>query len=203
MKQIQINNLFPIPVYMSNMDRSFTKEELKFVDEQKNHCVKNQGNINTKDNYILNRKEFKDIKKLLEQSCKNYLETIIAPKNNIQLGITQSWLNYTEQNQFHHQHAHLNSIVSGTLYFNCNNDYIVFTNPQSYQGVKPKIKEYNIWNSNTWSIPVQTGQLIMFPSSTIHEVETKKNNHTRISLSFNTFYKGTIGSKSNLTELIL
>ena len=43
----------------------------------------------------------------------------------------------------------------------------------------------------------------MFPSSTTHQVETKQGNNTRISLAFNTFYKGTIGSNFELTELIL
>ena len=43
----------------------------------------------------------------------------------------------------------------------------------------------------------------MFPSSTIHQVETKQGKNTRISLAFNTFYKGTIGSNAALTELIL
>ena len=54
-----INNLFPIPIYTTKMDRGFTKQELQFVDNQKNKCSNNKGNINTKDNYILNRKEFK------------------------------------------------------------------------------------------------------------------------------------------------
>ena len=40
-----IENLFPTPIYMSNIDRTFTKQELQFVTEQKKHCVKNEGNI--------------------------------------------------------------------------------------------------------------------------------------------------------------
>ena len=96
MRESIIQNLFPIPIYMSNIDRTFTKQELQFVDNQKNKCSKNSGNINTKDNYILNRKEFKNIKKFLDECCKDYLEKIISPKNNIELYITQSWLNYTE-----------------------------------------------------------------------------------------------------------
>jgi hypothetical protein len=52
-KKAIIENLFPTPIYMSNIDRPFTKQELQFVDNQKNKCSKNQGNINTKDNYIL------------------------------------------------------------------------------------------------------------------------------------------------------
>ena len=205
MKKAIIENLFPIPIYMSNIDRTFTKQELQFVDNQKNKCNKNTGNINTKDNYILNRKEFKNIKKFLDQCCKDYLEKIISPKNNIELYITQSWLNYTEENQYHHKHEHSNSVVSGVLYFDCDkeNDKIKFTNSKGYQQIKPEVKDFNIWNSETWWFALETGQLVMFPSSTIHQVDTKQGNNTRISLAFNTFYKGTIGSNSNLTELIL
>jgi hypothetical protein len=50
MIESNINGIFPTPIYMSNMDRPFTKQELKFVEEQKKHCSKNEGNINTKDN---------------------------------------------------------------------------------------------------------------------------------------------------------
>jgi uncharacterized protein (TIGR02466 family) len=204
-KKSIIENLFPTPIYMSNIDRTFTKQELQFVDNQKNKCSKNSGNINTKDNYILNRKEFKNVKKFLDQCCQDYLEKIISPKNNIELYITQSWLNYTEENQYHHIHAHPNSVVSGVLYFDCDkeNDKIKFTNPVGYQQIKPEIKNFNIWNSETWFFPVETGQLVMFPSSTTHQVDTKQGNNTRISLAFNTFYKGTLGSNKDLTELIL
>ena len=205
MKEPLIHSIFSTPVYVTNMDRSFTKKELQFVEKQKNHCHNNEGNIASNDNYILNRKEFKNIKKFLDQCCKDYLNRIICPKNNIELYITQSWLNYTEENQYHHKHEHPNSVVAGVLYFNCDkeNDKIKFINPSGYQQIKPKIKDFNVWNSETWWFAVETGQLAMFPSSTTHQVETKKGNNTRVSLSFNTFYKGIVGSNKALTELIL
>jgi len=202
-----INNIFSTPIYTTKIDRKFTKQELKFVNEQKKHCMSNTGNINTKDNYVLNRKEFKNIKKFLDKHCKNYLNTIICPKNNINLYITQSWLNYTEANQYHHKHAHPNSIISGVFYFDSDikNDKILFSSSKGYEQIKPIIDEtkYNIWNSETWFFPVETGNLFMFPSSTNHQVETKQGTNTRISLAFNTFYKGTVGSNKALTELIL
>jgi uncharacterized protein (TIGR02466 family) len=200
-----IQNLFPTPIYTTKMDRGFTKQELQFVDNQKNKCTNNQGNINTKDNYILNRKEFKNIKKFLDKHCKEYLDTVICPKDNIELYITQSWLNYTEANQYHHKHAHPNSVVSGVLYFDSDvkNDKILFSSNKGYQQISPEIKDFNLWNSETWFFPVETGNLFMFPSSTTHQVETKKGTNTRISLAFNTFYKGSVGSNTQLTELIL
>ena len=207
MNKPMIHSIFPIPIYTTSMERGFTKQELQFVNEQKKHCTNNTGNINTKDNYILNRKEFKNIKKFLDKHCKNYLDTVICPKNNIELYITQSWLNYTEANQYHHKHEHPNSVVSGVLYFDSDieKDKILFTSGKGYQQISPEIdkEKFNLWNSATWFFPVKTGNLFMFPSSTTHQVETKKGNNTRISLAFNTFYKGSVGSNFQLTELIL
>ena len=205
MTKAVIHSVFPIPIYTTSMERGLTKQELQFVNEQKKHCFKNEGNINSKDSYILNRKEFKNIKKFLDKHCKDYLDKIICPKNNIEIYITQSWLNYTEANQYHHKHAHPNSVVSGVLYFDSDkkNDKILFSSNKGYQQIKPEIKDFNLWNSETWFFPVETGNLFMFPSSTTHQVETKKGNNTRISLAFNTFYKGSVGSNDNLTELIL
>ena len=206
MIKAEIHSIFPIPIYMTEMDRGFTKQELNLVKEQKKHCVNNAGNINTKDNYILNRKEFKNIKKFLNKHCENYLKNVVCPKNNIELYITQSWLNYTETKQHHHGHKHSNSIISGVLYFDSdiNHDKILFTN-SGYDQITPVTDstKFNLWNSDSWFFSVKTGKLIMFPSSTIHSVETKKGKNTRISLAFNTFYKGTIGSNGNLTELVL
>ena len=202
-----IHSLFPIPIYTTKIDRGFTKQELQFVNEQKKHCSKNDGNINTKDNYILNRKEFKNVKKFLDKQCKEYLDTVICPKNNLELYITQSWLNYTNTNQYHHKHEHPNSVVSGVFYFDSDikNDKILFSHPIPYKQIKPETDntKFNLWNSDTWFFPVETGNLFMFPSSTTHQVETKTGTNTRISLAFNTFYKGSVGSNTNLTELIL
>ena len=207
MKEPIIHSLFPTPIYTTKINRGFTKQELQFVKEQKKHCVNNTGNINTKDNYILNRKEFKNIKKFLDKCLEDYLIRIICPQNNLKLYITQSWLNYTETNQFHHKHEHPNSAISGVLYFDSDikNDKILFSHPIQYTQIVPEVdnEKFNVWNSRTWWFPVETGDLFMFPSSTTHQVESKQGNNTRISLAFNTFYKGTIGSNSALTELIL
>jgi len=203
MKEPLIQSLFSTPIYINNIDRDFTKDELDFVNNQKNYCENNEGNTKSTDNYILKKQEFKNIKKFLNECCQDYLNRIINTQNNIKLDITQSWLNYTKENQYHHSHAHPNSIISGVFYFDCDNDSIKFSNPVFYQTIKPLIKSYNSWNSETWSFSTKKGQLFMFPSSLIHQVDIKKGTNTRTSLSFNTFYKGILGSNITLTELIL
>ena len=199
-----INIIFPTPIYISKIDRSLTPLELKFVDKNKKDFYKNDGNITSNNNYILNEKPFTNIKKELDLRVQDYFDKVISPANNITPYITQSWLNYTETNQYHHKHSHANSLVSGVFYINCHeeHDKIKFFN-DNYKTIKLEIKDWNLWNSESWWFPVKTGDVILFPSSLTHMVETKQGDNTRISLAFNVFIKGTVGNNKNLTELHL
>jgi uncharacterized protein (TIGR02466 family) len=199
-----INSIFPTPIYISKLDRELTPLELKFVDKNKKDFFKNEGNITSNNTYILNEKTFLNLKKELYLRVQDYFNKVISPSNNITPYITQSWLNYTETNQYHHKHEHPNSLVSGVFYINCHeeHDKIKFFKGE-YKTIKPEIKTWNIWNSESWWFSVKTGDLVMFPSSLTHMVENKKGTNTRISLAFNVFIKGTIGNNKSLTELII
>jgi uncharacterized protein (TIGR02466 family) len=202
--EANINGIFPTPIYISKLNRELTPLELKFVDKNKKDFHKNDGNITSNNNYILNEKPFVNIKKDLDLRVQDYFDKVISPANNIKPYITQSWLNYTETNQYHHKHAHPNSLVSGVFYINCHeeHDKIKFFN-DNYKTIKLEVKDWNMWNSESWWFPVKTGDIILFPSSLTHMVETKQGDNTRISLAFNVFIKGTVGNNKNLTELIL
>jgi hypothetical protein len=65
-----INSIFPTPIYMSKLDRALTPLELKFVDKSKKDFYKNDGNITSNNNYILNEKPFTNIKKELDKKYK-------------------------------------------------------------------------------------------------------------------------------------
>ncbi len=202
--EANINGIFPTPIYISKLNRELTPLELKFVDKNKKYFYKNSGNITSSNNYILNEKPFVNIKKELDLIVQDYFNKVISPANNITPYITQSWLNYTEKNQYHHKHSHQNSLVSGVFYINCHeeHDKIKFLN-DNYKTIKLEVKDWNMWNSESWWFSVKTGDVILFPSSLTHMVETKEGDNTRISLAFNVFIKGTVGNNKNLTELHL
>ena len=107
-------------------------------------------------------------------------------------------MNYTEDKQYHHQHDHSNSIISGVLYIDADEmtDNITFHkniyNSSPYIKIEPS--QYNLYNSENWSVSVQKQKLILFPSTLKHSVSNLTSNKTRISLSFNVFVKGTVGS---------
>ena len=205
MKESIIHSIFPTPIYFSHLEREFTSSELKFVDEiKKNGSQINYGNITSINNYILNEKPFFNIKKELNLRIKEYFDKIICSSNGITPYITQSWLNYTDKDQYHHKHFHPNSLVSGVLYINSDEkfDKIKFFKSE-YDRIVLEVKEFNLFNSTSWFFSVKTGDIILFPSSLTHMVETKEGDNTRVSLAFNVFIKGKIGSNISLNEITL
>jgi uncharacterized protein (TIGR02466 family) len=199
-----INGIFPTPIYISKINKKLTNKELLFIDKTKSDCNNNEGNITSNDNYILNNLAFKNLKQEIDLIVQDYFNKVLSNTDSVTPYITQSWLNYTETNQYHHKHEHPNSLVSGVFYINCDEkfDKIKFFN-NKYKPIKLEVKEWNLWNSESWWFPVKTGDIVLFPSSLTHMVENKEGTNTRISLAFNTFIKGTVGVNASLTELIL
>ena len=199
-----INSIFPTPIYISKLNRDFTPLEIKFLNKKEKDTYNNTGNITSNDNYVLNEKPFLNLKNELDLKVKEYFDKIICPSNKVKPYITQSWLNYTKRNQYHHKHQHPNSLVSGVFYINADEklDKIKFFK-EDYQPIKLEIKEYNLFNSQSWWFTVKTGDIVLFPSSLTHMVETKDGDNVRTSLAFNVFVEGKIGDNKELTELIL
>jgi len=200
-----VRALFPQPVYFSKLERELTKEELKTIDAHKAKTYKNEGNITSNDNYVLENKPLQNLKKDLNKKIIDYFNKVVCTSNSIIPYITQSWINYTETNQFHQRHSHFNSYVSGVFYIDAQKevDSIIFYKPHTDETTKLNVTKYNPFNSTSCLFPVQTGDVILFRSSLEHAVEKTKGTATRISLSFNVFFKGTLGEKNELTELVL
>ena len=82
-------------------------------------------------------------------------------------------------------------------------DSIKFFKRHTYESLTIEPYEHHLFNSESWTFKVKTGDIILFPSSLGHLVESKIGDNLRTSLSFNTFIKGTIGVDVELTELKL
>lgn len=195
-----IHNLFPTPIGKYELDRELTDDELVFVKNQKTRP--NAGNTTSVDNFILKNKKLTKLRDFIETKVSDYFVEVYKPKYKVNLKITQSWINYTEKGQYHHKHEHPNSFVSGVFYIQADKkqDKIYFYH-NKYQQIKFPPSEWNVWNSESWWFDVGTNDLILFPSSLTHMVETVQNEQTRISLSFNTFPVGQIGDEMDLTSL--
>jgi uncharacterized protein (TIGR02466 family) len=202
LKEPLVASIFPTTIMFSELERDFTKEELFCVEKHSKKTYKNHGNITSLNNYILNEPEFVNLKIIITKFVNEYLQKIYKPNNEISAYITQSWLSFTNKNEYHHKHWHPNSFISGTLYINADKNYdmICFHN-ENNSNFLIESTNFDIHNSSTWCFPVYTGCIIAFSSKTSHDVPKVNTDKTRISLSFNTFIKGIVGNKNGLTEL--
>jgi len=197
-----IELLFPVPVMFNTLNREFTVSELNYIKEHSKKTYQNVGNTTSLNNYILNEPELIDIKNIVQTHIENYISKIYKPKHPVMPYITQSWLNWTKPGEYHHTHEHPNSFISGVLYINADikEDKIKF-HKSGYRQIFLDTDKYDNLNSQSWWFSVKTKDLVIFPSSLSHNVETVTSGKTRISLAFNTFLKGTIGDNKTLTEL--
>lgn len=199
---MQIVKLFPTIVGVAELQRNVTDEELKIFHELE--MMDNIGNKSSRNTKILDISELSDIKKFIDDSLKEYFLKIYPDRNDLDLYVTQSWSNNTSMGQYHHTHAHPNSFISGVFYVNGNENDRIYFHDDSYRALKIHTNEFNDLNSSSWWLPSYTGRLYLFPSSLSHNVATiNDSNHTRISLAFNTFLKGTLGLEKELTLLQL
>lgn len=199
---IEIRNLFPTPIGISRLPRDFTPIEKNiFMNLKMDNNVNNLVSVNTQ---VLDLPELADLKLIVENSLKEYFDTIYKPREGIEIYLTQSWVNYTQPGMSHHVHEHTNSIVSGVLYIQTygNRDNIRFLRAK-YKMIDITSRELNEFNSRSTQMSVSAKDLIFFPSDTVHQVGKVVDGTTRVSLAFNSFIKGKIGEAEQMTELYL
>jgi uncharacterized protein (TIGR02466 family) len=202
--------LFPKVVYLKNIDYIDNKYLLslnKFCKKLKYFKIPKEDSENvsqsSEDRYLFNdHKELFKLKDIIVKEFNNFKNNLLSYTYN-SFKITTSWVAKVDKGKQANIHNHNNSFYSGVFYINSNDkfDKIKFFN-DTYKTIKIEIKDWNLWNSESWWFSVKTGDVILFPSSLTHMVETKQGDNTRISLAFNVFIKGTIGNNKSLTELV-
>jgi uncharacterized protein (TIGR02466 family) len=206
MKKTETLELFPTPVFRFNIGRQPTDDEKSFVEKCGKETFLNVGNVVSVDRYILDKEEMADVRKSIQFALDTYLDEIFAPVHEVKIYITQSWLNFTNPGQNHHPHSHPNSFLSGTFYFSANKeqDSLSFFNSAMREFSLPSTN-YNRYNAERFTVPVETGDILVFPSNLKHFVDdtVQERTLTRISLAFNTFLIGQIGDEMHLTSLRL
>ena len=200
----KIIDIFPMAVMKFNFENELNELELDFINKCEKTSVKNSGNSNSSNSYIFEDSNMSRIKDFSDKCLNTYFENIYSPADNSKLKITQSWINYTNLNEYHHPHAHTNSIVSGVFYISANKelDKITFAK-NNYQQIEIEYKKANDYNTNELDIKVGTNELILFPSSLLHYVPPTTNKNKRISIAFNSFVEGNIGRDFKLNKLKL
>tara|TARA_R100000388_G_C7242790_1_gene162746 strand:+ start:96 stop:707 length:612 start_codon:yes stop_codon:yes gene_type:complete len=199
--QAKLEALFPTSLLRVSLPREFTPPELTFIKAGKKNTRKNHTNKYTEETNVLNFDAFRNIKGFIMSALKCYLKDILKTKEYVDIYVSESWINYTDYGESHHRHYHPNSFLSGVLYIDVlKEDFITFYNPLKTNFLFDT-QENNFLNSQEWNTKINKRELIVFPSSLEHSVptNTQKPKHTRISLSFNTFFRGNVNRNPTIS----
>ena len=195
-----IKSLFPTAVGRFNINRTLLDTEWDFIMETSEN-VKDQS-INkfhlSKNKRVLDDPRFFELRRFIEKSVKSYVNEVYKPKNQVELYITESWLNYMNDTDVLHLHNHPNSFLSGVFYPKTPDScYLTFIK-NDYDTIMIEPEKYNDYNCYTWKEEIKEGDLLIFPSKLSHNVDKYSEDKTRISLAFNTFIKGDINRQDSV-----
>jgi uncharacterized protein (TIGR02466 family) len=200
--QAEIMNLFAIPVTRSVMGRAFTNEEMRCFQDKLQSPVNAISNFSSRDKNVLNDPALAGLKAQLQASLDHYLKTIFNPSNAVSLRVTQSWLTLSRKGESHHSHVHPNSVVSGVVYINvAKDDGINFYRNQDATWFELLREADTYHNAYRYFIPVNAGDIVLFPSNLSHGVREVVEDVERVSLSFNSFFEGELGREEFANSL--
>jgi uncharacterized protein (TIGR02466 family) len=187
---VMLHNIYATPIYISNNNfNTLIDERVKLI--RTTYDISNPWNDGahssfkngkTKDCKI---KHFNDLPEFIESISMQINNYILAVGGkNIKFSIDESWVNFTNKDEYQHFHMHPTYDIVGVYYFKANkNGYIQLENPVA-------VSEYSKFPNNISKIlPVciepETGMLLLFPSWLRHAVYKNSTNEERISISFN------------------
>ena len=194
--------LFPTPVGVYELERKITGKEKSCINLLLELTNPNVGNKTSKDGYVFKQKQLKSLHQFCVESVNRFVIDVLQ-YTNLELRVTQSWLNKSVKGDYHHVHRHPNSVLSGVLYIETgDDDKINFSKNADKDSFAFEATEWNMYNSEMWWLPVKETELFIFPSHLWHSVPTVES-ESRISLSFNTFPVGSFGSSNLLSHVDL
>tara|TARA_B100000902_G_scaffold393769_1_gene448652 strand:+ start:9395 stop:10036 length:642 start_codon:yes stop_codon:yes gene_type:complete len=199
--------IFSTPMYMSEDSYHLSEHEIDTIKQLSGEALpnknKNYSTSTLKNSYLLdNYQVFSNLRKFIESNIENYTtKVMMMPEEKV--GLTQSWLNYNTKESGHHHHKHRNSIFSGIYYAKGTLESpTVFTRGSYFfDNWQVEYSERNLFNAEEFTLALEPGKLVIFPSSLYHYVPENVTDMTRVTIAFNTFWNTNIGSDESLTKL--
>jgi uncharacterized protein (TIGR02466 family) len=206
-----IHQLFSKSILTAELGRSFsTQERLAFESAEyvldSSSTSQEPTNISyTKEVNILQALNLIDLESFIIKNVNEYMFNHFGVIDPVEFYITRSWFVKSQNGGFGRRHNHPNSVLSGVLYLQSDSDSGNFilhdTQNTKFGSIEFSYKTTNETNCSYVSIPPKPGMLILFPSAMMHEVGVNQSHQTRYSLSFDVWFKGTIGIGKSHTVL--
>ena len=197
-------NLRAIPIAYERNVYSLNKKELDIVKKTKYRKLFN-GLYLSKNTSLLENKSLASLKKLMVDKGKEYARDVLGIKDQIYL--VHSWSTINPTHAFHEPHEHPNAFISIVYYAQCKESFVRFlldrTPIREGFNFDFTIDKYNIYNSQTWDLPVEAGDIVIFPGHVRHGSTINTSKLPRIIVGANFFIKGKIGSTKTVSVITI
>ena len=200
-------NLKAIPICYKKNAYYLSPKEFNIIKNIKyiNHGTadENIASISEGDKTLLNTRGLDKLKKFIVQQAEDYAKNVLQIKDKIYL--TQSWSTFCKPNATHHCHNHPNTFISVVYYVQCEKGLLCFdvrrSTIQENLNFEYTVDKYNIYNSQSWDLPVETGQIVLFPGHIFHMPRPNPSPTPKILIGGNFFIKGALGSHKSVSFL--
>ena len=201
------SSLFGVPVYTSDVAPLSSKSIDYILNLKFEQMADNNGFI-TETVTLLDDPKCLEIRNKILNAFDDYAYNLLKIKPEVEFYITTSWAIKFLPGGSTQAHTHSNSLFSGVLYlkaaeetgqisFHKYSKYLDISSPSLSLG----FTEWNIFNSDKWSITPKENQIIIFPSNVVHSVETNNSKDDRISIAFNVFVRGNFGYRESVLSI--
>ena len=161
---------------------------------------------------ILDRPEFKSMKDVVFSHVKKYEKDVCGFKSSLSFKLTESWYKETVPGDDHIDHNHPNSMLSGVVYLNVpkgntHHEGLNLIHVENRGVFKHHDFRYDYtptkYNQISTFIPVETGDIVLFPSYLYHFVSRNESeNESRRIISFNTFIQGRMSCENTYPNVL-
>ena len=173
-------DIFPTQVHKFEVDRDLINKTLLKIDLDEKTS---KG--------LLNDPEFSDMQDEVLKTTQQLSSNLTSRSNLDDWKVVGSWLNIQKpQGEGFDFHNHIDSFVSGVLYLKGSKMSISFRDEPRLPSMCTTYKaDYDIVVRHTWNpditLPVDVGDLILFPSYVLHEPNINESEEYRVSISYN------------------
>ena len=192
----QILKLFSQPVFRFKLEdhKNINSDLLKYIyDLQKtNPLGVKKSNINGWHSKSFDLTDPNNPPNIFFKLINNHIQNVFKNYgwiyNESKVKCTSMWAIINKKNSFNIEHTHSNNYLSAAYYvkapINCGN--FKASNPNIInRNIYPKAEKATELNSNTVTIKVDEGDLLIFPAYLPHSVEENKSDEDRVIISFN------------------
>ena len=195
--------LFPYPLMVCAKKYEFSSSEENFFSELE--LIENVGNSMSKNDMVLESKELAGLKRFIDEQIFVFKQKLLRIKDDNEIYITQSWINRSGSRDYHPKHKHPNSVISGVMFLDDNSDAslppIRFHRSYEMFPLDFDFAALNEFNASCREFDPEQGMLMLFPSLLEHDVGKNLSDRVRSSLSFNTYVRGIVGGREQLTKV--